>query len=93
MSGEGTISVEVSLLGQRMTLKTDRDRAHMERVAAFVKRRVDEVGARTTAPAQQVALLAALNIADDYLRALDESREFRQSVVAKSKEILADLEP
>lgn len=92
MSDETPSTVEVSILGQRMVLKADADPRHLERVASFVKRKVDELGAQSTAPVQKLALLVALNIADDYLRVIDESREFRREVAAKSKALLNELE-
>lgn len=84
--------MEVVLLGQRMVLKSDDDPKHLERVASFVKRKVDELSAQSTAPVQKLALLTALNIADDYLRAVDEAREFKRQVAAKSKALLIELD-
>ncbi len=88
---QGITTVEVSILGQRMVLRSSDDPRHLERVAALVKRRADELSARGSVPIQKLALLTALNIADDYLRAMDESREFRRQVSAKSKAMLREL--
>mgnify|MGYP001804512025 CR=1 FL=1 len=92
MSEKDSASVEVTILGQRMMLKSDDDSKHLERVATYVKRKVDELSAQSTAPVQKLALLTALNIADDYLRTIDESREFKRLVAAKSKSLLHELE-
>ncbi|MEO1174300.1 MAG: cell division protein ZapA, partial [Myxococcota bacterium] len=70
----------------------DSDPRHLERVTSFVKRKVDELAAQSTAPVQKLAILAAINIAEDYLRAIDDSREFRREVAAKSKALLNELE-
>ena len=85
-------SVEVQILGQRMVLKADDDPRHIERLASYVKRKVDEVSAHGPISNSKLALLAAINIADDYFRAIDEAREFRRQVAAKSRAMLADLE-
>ncbi|MEE8409612.1 MAG: cell division protein ZapA [Myxococcota bacterium] len=85
-------SVEVQILGQRMALKADDDPRHIERLASYVKRKVDEVSARGPISSSKLALLAALNIADDYFRALDEAREFKRQVAAKSRAMLCEID-
>lgn len=84
--------MEVSLLGQRMTLRSDDDPRHLERVASLVKRKIDELGAQSTVPVQKLALLAALNLADDYLRTVDASRDFKREVLTRSQVLLSELE-
>ncbi len=85
-------SVEIQLLGQRMVLRADEDPRHVERLVAYVKRKVDEVAATSTASSQKLAVLAALNIADEYFRVLDESRELKRQVAQKSRALLYDLD-
>ena len=46
--------------------------AHVQRVAAFVDRKLNELSAATRLPQAQLSVLAALNIADDMLKAHDE---------------------
>ena len=64
--------VDVTLLGHRFTVKTDRDEAFVRGLAAHVGRRIDEVR-RTmrSSPPEAVALLAGLLIAEE----LFEERE------------------
>lgn len=85
-------SVEVQLLGQRMVLKADDDPRHVERLASYVGRKVDEVSAGGPISSSKLALLAALNIADDYFRALEEARELKRQVAAKSRALLYELD-
>lgn len=89
---EGKRSVEVQILGQRMVLKADDDPRHIERLASYVRRKVDEVSAHGPISSQKLAILAALNIADDYFRAIDEAREFKRQVAVKSRALLDDLD-
>jgi cell division protein ZapA len=84
--------VEIQILGQRMVLRADEDPRHVERLATYVKRKVDELSANGPVTSQKLAVLAALNIADDYFRALDEAREFKRQVAQKSRAMLAELE-
>jgi len=84
--------VEVQLLGQRMLLRSDEDPRHVERLASYVKRKVDEVAANGPVTSSKIALLAALNIADDYFRALEEARELKRQVAMKSRALLRELD-
>lgn len=84
--------VEVQILGQRMLLKSDEDPRHVERLASYVKRKVDEVAAHGPVSSSKLAVLAALNIADDYFRALEEAREFKRTVAQRSRSLLGELE-
>ncbi len=83
--------VEVHILGQRLLLKVGDDARHIERLASYVKRKVDEVSAHGPISNSKLAILAAINIADDYFRAMEDAREFRRQVAAKSRALLSDL--
>src|SRR5438046_194248 len=85
-------SVEVVILGQRMTLKVDDDRDRVERLAAYVKRKAEELTSKTPLAPGKAAALLALNIADDYFRALDETRAVKHEVASRSRDLLAELE-
>jgi len=85
-------NVEVQILGQRMVLKTTDDPRHVERLASYVKRKVDEASAHGPISSPKLAVLAALNIADDYFRAMDEAREFKRQVATKSRSLLGELD-
>ncbi len=85
-------TLEVEILGQRLLLKADHDPRHVERLASFVKRKIDEVAAHGPISSSKLAVLAALNIADDYFRALDEARELKRTVAAKSRRLLSELD-
>ena len=84
--------VEVEILGQRMLLKADQDPGKVERLAAYVKRKVDEVSAHGPVSSSKIAVLAALNIAEDYFEALEDARVFREQVAEKSRRILKSIE-
>jgi cell division protein ZapA len=85
-------SVEVQILGQRMILKAEDDPKHVERLASYVKRKIDEIAAGGPVSSSKLAVLAAINIADDYFRALEETRELKRQVAGKSRALLAELE-
>ena len=61
--------VRVEIYGQRYTVRGDADRAYVEALASYVDEKMRAV-ARDTATVDSVklAVLAALNIADEYFR-------------------------
>ncbi len=65
-------AVEVKIMGQRVTLRSDDDEEHIRKVAEYVDGKMQEVS-RSTSPRGKysVAMLVALNIADEYHRLKD----------------------
>lgn len=65
-------AVEVEIMGERVTLRTDQDESYVRNVAGYVDRKMQEVQ-KSTRPAAKssIAMLAALNIADEYQRLKD----------------------
>lgn len=57
------------ILNQKLTIKSDDDEKHVKKVADYVNKRMHEIisGNRTISTANG-AILAALNIADDYMK-------------------------
>lgn len=82
-------SVSVEIAGQRFTLRTDADEAYVKSLARFVSERMEELrkGSRTVAT-QSLALLAAMNIADDLFQERRAHAELKQRVREKSRSIL-----
>ncbi len=92
-------SVTVSIFGQEYTLKGDSDADYVQKVARFVDERMNEV-ARNSAVAStaKVAILAAINIADELFREQQQRLESMVSLEDRSvqltrllaKEVAAD---
>ena len=51
---------------------------HVQRVAAYVDRRMSELSAATRLPPAQLAVLTAVNAVDDTIKSRDEIRRLRQ---------------
>ena len=66
-------AVEVKILGQKITLRSGDEEEHIRRVAEYVDEKMREVS-RSTSPRGKysVAMLVALNIADEYQRLKDD---------------------
>ena len=84
--------VEVNILGQRLKLKADENPQRIEQLASYVNRKIDEVSSVTPVAPAKLAVIAALNIADDYFRALDESRQFKRDVAARSRVLIEEID-
>lgn len=68
-------SVEVTILGQKYTIKGDADEEYIRKLAAFVDGKLKEVySASASITPLRAAILASLNIADE-LHKLQEAEE------------------
>jgi len=61
--------VEVEIMGQNITLRSEEEESYVRRVAGYVDGKMQDV-VKTTRPIAKfnVAMLAAMNIADEYHR-------------------------
>ena len=85
-------SVDVTILGQHMALRADDDPERILRLVAYIIRKVDELSSKGPVSSQTLAVLAALNIADDYFRVLDEAKDFKHQVATKSRAMLLEID-
>lgn len=66
--------LELNIGGQRIKVKTDEDEAYMRRLAGHVDERMRELGhGQRGVTSLNVALLAALRIADELYKTRDDS--------------------
>lgn len=88
--------VDVTLLGHRFTVKTDRDEAFVKGLAAHVGKKIEEVrrNARSSGP-EAVALFAALQIAEELFeereRAAGSRADVRRTTEAMVEKLTAAL--
>gem|GEM_PF-564657 len=84
--------VEVTLLGKRFTVRSEKDEAYVHALANFVTRRFEEVqrSARTLS-SHDLALLVALNIADDLFAAEDRANATREEVQTRTERLMDHL--
>ncbi len=61
-------SVTVHIYGNEYTLKGEADPAYIAELAKFVDSKMADIGRKSSAPAAKVAILAAMNIADEFHR-------------------------
>ena len=80
--------VEIKVFGQTYTVKTDAEEDHIHRVARYVNEKMDEVTRNTKSVSSlNVAILTALNIADDLIREKERRLALLSEVEQKSKDL------
>jgi cell division protein ZapA len=86
-------SVTVSIAGQRFAVRTDAKPQYVKDLAAFVTDKIQEVKTSgRTVTTQSLALLAAMQLADELHRLRADHDALKRRVREKSKRILSYLE-
>jgi cell division protein ZapA len=86
-------SVVVEVAGQKLSLRTDADEGYIQSLAGLVNEKMAEVKASSrTLSTHVLAILTALEIADDLEKARRREAELRRRVRDKSRRILELLE-
>ena len=80
----------VKIAGKEYTITSYDDETYVQRVATYVDRRMEELNAAAKLPSAQLAVLTAINVTDDMLKAQDEIRRLRAEL-AKAREELEAL--
>lgn len=85
-------TVDVEIMGERFTVRSDGDENYVRKVAGYVDGKMQEV-MKTTRPVAKssVAMLAALNIADEYQRLKDDHEAIMQRLNHLSKKLSTTL--
>ncbi len=71
------IRTTVRIAGKEYTIASYDTEEYVNRVADWVNRRMEELGAATKLPAAQLAVLTAVNAADDMMKSRDEIRRLK----------------
>jgi cell division protein ZapA (FtsZ GTPase activity inhibitor) len=84
--------VDVTLLGHRFTVRTEKDEAYVHGLAAQVTRKIDEIRRQMrNASLQEQALLVALHLADELLEAQERSAAARAEVRRHTEAMIQKL--
>ena len=80
--------VKVSILGREYIITTKEDRARTEQVAEFLNRYCEQVGQRLSSRSSiNIITLAALHIANDYLKIKEEYNKLVKKIENKAIEL------
>ena len=96
MSGRNRLGkerlVEIKVFGQVYTVKTDAQEEHIQKVAQYVNEKMDEVTKNTKSVSSlNVAILTALNIADDLITEKAKRLALLEEVERKSKVLVEKI--
>lgn len=85
--------VKVNIYGNEYIIKGDADPEYIERLAGYVNKRMVETG-RTIASGNvlQIAILTALNIADEYFQLQSMKGDVSGALEQKAKSLISMLE-
>ena len=87
----GTVRATVEIFGQRLGLRADGDAARLEEIARFVDSRMREVADRSSSvDTVKIAVLTALNIADELYQERETDQDVRQKRLEKQAERLVE---
>ena len=80
--------VEIKVFGQTYTVKTDAEEDYIQEVAAYVNEKMEEVLKKTKSVSTlNVAILTALNIADDLLKEKEKRMVLLREIEKKSEDL------
>ena len=80
---------EVRILGQDLSVISDSGDEHVENVIRYVSEKVKEAGkAAGSKNALNIAILAALNIADEYLRMMGVKENSYSQLESRSEQLI-----
>ena len=85
--------VEVSLLGQRFQLRSDKSDEYLHGLARFVSERLEAIqkSSASSSVTQSMALLLCLNLADQLFEKEEELHYFKTNLEAKAQEALKEV--
>ena len=84
---------EVSIFNQKFHLRSDEDERYVQRVADFVNRKLFDIQEKTKSVSSlNVALLAALNIADDLFKIKGDKKGRTDKAKSKIREMITLME-
>lgn len=85
--------MKVTVAGKSLTIRTGAKPKYVKALAAFVSAQVDDARrSGRTQTTQNLALLAAMNIADELFQLRESETQLKRDVREKTKKILTFLE-
>jgi cell division protein ZapA (FtsZ GTPase activity inhibitor) len=86
-------SMVMEIMGRPLTIKSSMPAEKLEELAGLVNQQLDQLQkAFPSSPLADLAILAALNFASDYLESKEEFQQLRQEIEHKSKSLIQRLE-
>ncbi len=88
-----SVKVKVEIYGQKYTIRGDAPSEYIEQLADFINSKMDEIGKNIpSSNSLQIAILAALNIADEYFQLKKINSGTESKIDEKAREIISLLD-
>ena len=85
--------IEIKVFGQTYTVKTDAEEEHVKEIARYVNEKMDEVLKKTKSVSSlNIAILTALNIADDLLKEREKRIDLLREIEIRSKDLAEKID-
>ena len=81
------IRTTVKIAGKDYTISSFDGEAHVQRIAAYLDRKMNDLSAATRLPAAQLSMMAAISITDDLLKARDDVTRLQRELDMLHEEI------
>ncbi len=92
MAATSTTSVDVEIFGATYHVRGTHDREHLQRLADMVDSKMREIGKQVpTVDTGKIAILAALNLADELFQCNDQQEGERVEIMEKVAELTGAL--
>ena len=92
MASSSTTSTDVEIFGATYHVRGEHDREYLQQLAEVVDRKMREVGNKVpTVDTGKIAILAALNLADELLQCNHQQEEERVETMEKVAELTGVL--
>lgn len=82
MNANNKTKTTVRICGREYTITGTDSEEHIKRVAVFVDRKMEELQYASRMPQPMVAVLTAVNIANELMKAQDENTRLRRELMA-----------
>lgn len=86
-------AIEVTIMGQKFMIRSDSSEEYVNKIAGFVDKKVGDIlKATKSVGSAQVALLAAMNIADEFFKYQEDKTVLLNKVEKKVQDIIEVVE-
>lgn len=90
MKEEGGRSIEVEIMGLKLKVSSRQyDKEYIKKIAGYVEREMDKLkGSLKTASSLDIAVIAAMNIADRHIKGTEEQKKELSLLLEKSERLI-----
>lgn len=86
-------TVDINIMGHRLQIRSDSDEEYVAQVAAFVDGKVKDILSKTKSVASsQVLILAAMNIADEFIKHKNTNKAKRDEIAKKIESVIEHID-